>query len=567
MNLESLANELFIDLFEYFSSDHLLHAFHGLNSHFDALLLDYFRIHGLDLRSISKHAFNTICRHLSLITNQITSLCLSENVDTPGQIDEFYAYGFTLRQFIHLQSLSLYHLHSINKILLDLPYLFHISHLTFDECCYTSDKTNASNFVTIIWSLPKLTHCYIQIQFQPQIYFPIPTVVSSTIEYLSIRDIEPQFNQLTRLWENTPRLQYLSIDFHFNFSDEFQSSTTTSIITLNVSFFSIDYDILVNLFQNMPNLNRLKIDLPDMYIDGKTWEQIIETYLPKLQSFQFRMNDEFDEDKEEQIDEILNLFRTQFWLNKHQWFIRCDWNPQNNNIFLYSLPYAFDNFYFQFPILSKSTCPDDQQWSYNSVRRLTYKASLSEWSTRSHRQFTKIQELCVYLPINDYFWSIVPKFEQLKLLDILSNENYDEIQLQTLLDRTPHLSVLRLRNWSSMVPQIKNLSLSQIDLMWCNKWYNHQECIILSRLLLDIQCKVLLIDVKNRTCILELVHTMNNLRALNVRCQDDKWNNKSIDDELLQWLRENLSTSWTITRDYYPVCSIRLWIPQTLNRF
>src|ERR1700722_3644762 len=114
MNLESLANELFIDLFEFLSSDHLLHAFHGLNSRFDSLLLGHFRTHGLDFRSISKHAFNTICRHLSSISNQITSLYLSEKDDTPGQIDEFYAHGLTLRQFTHLQSLSLYRLRSQN---------------------------------------------------------------------------------------------------------------------------------------------------------------------------------------------------------------------------------------------------------------------------------------------------------------------------------------------------------------------------------------------------------------------------------------------------------------------
>jgi hypothetical protein len=547
MNLESLPNELLIDLFDYFSSDYLLHAFHDLNSRFNALLLDHFRTHGLDLRSISKHAFNTICRHLSFITNQITSLYLSEKDDTPGQMDAFYAHGFTLRRFVHLQSLSLYHFRSqnvMNKILLDLLYLSNISHLTFEECCFTSDEANASNFVTIIWNLPKLTYCYLKIQFQPQIYFPIPTVISSSIEYLSIYDIEPEFNQMIHLLEKTPHLQHISLDFHFNFSDEFQSSTITSIATLNVSFFSIEYHILANFFQNMPNLNRLKIDLPDMYIDGKTWEQIIETYLPKLESFQFRMNDELDSNQEQQIDEILNLFRTPFWLNKHQWFVRCDWNPNSDNLFFYSLPYAFENFYFQFPILSKSTCPDDddQQWSYNSVRRLAYKVSSSEWSIASYHQFTKIEELCVYLPINDYFWSIVSKLERLKVLDVLSNENH-EVQLQTLLNRASHVSVLRLRHWSSMVPEIKSHSL-------------YQECIILNRLLFDIQCKILLIDVKNRTCILELVHTMNHLQALTIRCQDDP----SIGDELFEWLRQNLPSSTMITRDYYPVCSIRLWI-------
>ncbi len=59
---------------------------------------------------------------------------------------------------------------------------------------------------------------------------------------------------------------------------------------------------------------------------------------------------------------------------------------------------------------------------------LLIKANLSEWSTLSHYQFIKIRELCVYLPINDYLWSIIPKLEQLTLLDVLSNDynqNYE----------------------------------------------------------------------------------------------------------------------------------------------
>ncbi|CAF2565363.1 unnamed protein product [Rotaria sp. Silwood2] len=431
MNFESLANELLIDLFEYLSPVHLLHAFHGLNSRFDSLLLGHFRTHGLDFRSISKHHIYTICRHLSVISSQITSLYLSEKDDRPGQIDRFYYHGFTVRQFTHLQSLSLYHLHSqdtMNKILLDLPYLSSITHLTFEECCFTYDETDALTFVIIIWSLPKLTHCYINIQFKPQICFPIP---------------------------------------------------------------------------------------------------------------------------------------------KQQLFVHWDWHSHSSNIFLYSLPYAFDNFYFQSPILSKSTCHyDNQQWSYNYVRRLTYKANLFEWSTLSHIQFNRIQELCVYLPINEYFWSIIPRLERLTILDVLSNDDIEncDIQLQTLLDRIPHVSFLRLRNWSSTISQMlsirkKILSLSQLDLMWC-KWYNHEECVILNQLLLDVQCKVLLIDVTNRACILELVNTINNLPAVNVRCQDDKSNNSSTltEDELIKWLQQYLQSSRSITRDYCPVHCIQLWI-------
>jgi hypothetical protein len=34
-----------------------------------------------------------------------------------------------------------------------------------------------------------------------------------------------------------------------------------------------------------------------------------------------------DTKKEEQIDQILDTFRSAFWLKKHQWFVRCHWNP------------------------------------------------------------------------------------------------------------------------------------------------------------------------------------------------------------------------------------------------
>lgn len=573
MNLESLANELLIDLFKYLSTADCLHAFYGLNTRFNSLILDHFRSQGLDFRSISKHDFNIICRHLSVIANQIISLYLAENHDTPGQIRLFYSYGFTLRQFSHLQSLSLYNLHCqelMNKILVDLPGLSNITHLTFEECCFSYDEANALTFVDTIWSLPKLTHCFIKVQFNPQVYFPIPTIISSTIEHLTISDIEPQYSKITHLFKTMPRLQYLSIDFHFNFSDECQSSIITSITTLNVSFFSIDYSILVNFFKSMPSLYQLKVDLPDMYIDGNTWEQIIQMYLPKLKRFQFRMNDEFDDNdtvnKEQQIDDILESFQSPFWLDKYKLSVQCDWNSYSNNIFIYSLPYAFDNFYFQSPLISKSTEHCDN--SYNYVHRLTFKTNLSEELAASHIQFNKIQELCIYLPINEYFWSVISNFERLKLLDIISNgenENYD-IQLQNLLSRAPHISILRLRNWSSTISQILpirriTILLSHLDLMWY-KWYDHEESILLSHLLLDSPFKVLLVDVTNRTCIMELVNTLTNLRALHVRCQNDTFNgdSTSMNDELLEWLQEYLPSSWTIARDYYPVRCIRFWI-------
>jgi hypothetical protein len=47
-HLESLGNELLLDLFEFFDTIQLFRAFHGLNSRFDNLLFNHFQAYRLD---------------------------------------------------------------------------------------------------------------------------------------------------------------------------------------------------------------------------------------------------------------------------------------------------------------------------------------------------------------------------------------------------------------------------------------------------------------------------------------------------------------------------------------
>ncbi len=95
MNLESLANELLLDLFEFLNDAHLLRAFHNLNLRFNNLLFDYFRTSGrLDFRSITKHDFNIVFeQYVPLIVDRITALRLSNDDETPQQIDHFLSCG------------------------------------------------------------------------------------------------------------------------------------------------------------------------------------------------------------------------------------------------------------------------------------------------------------------------------------------------------------------------------------------------------------------------------------------------------------------------------------------
>ena len=118
MNLESLTNEIILILFEYFSLFELFQYFRGLNSRFNNLLFQEFKKFQLDLRLLSKTRFDQICqKYAPSILNRIVSIHLSNDYDTPQEIQLLLSQDYKLRQFTHLESLSISNLQS--KQLLD----------------------------------------------------------------------------------------------------------------------------------------------------------------------------------------------------------------------------------------------------------------------------------------------------------------------------------------------------------------------------------------------------------------------------------------------------------------
>jgi hypothetical protein len=193
----------------------------------------------------------------------------------------------------------------------------------------------------------------------------------------------------------------------------------------------------------------------------------------------------------------------------------------------------------------------------------------------SQVRFSNIRFLSLLLPFDDQFLSVVSKLDQLVSLDVSVDSHSEDIQsqLQFLLDRAPRLQSLSFGSWllSSQVSPIENTRVLVYRLNLQNyangshlRYFNNQQCSILSRSPLGVQCETLLINVEKRTNIVDLVNTMMNLRALIVQCEDDRWNYKnsslSKQDELIQWLRHRLPFTCTITRDSYITNNIRLWI-------
>ena len=97
--LKQLTNELLLELFEYFTVDHILRAFQSLNSRFDDFLFNHLRnSRHFDLRSISTRGFNIVCQqYLPPLVDQIISLCLSNDDERPQQLELFLSHSFTFR--------------------------------------------------------------------------------------------------------------------------------------------------------------------------------------------------------------------------------------------------------------------------------------------------------------------------------------------------------------------------------------------------------------------------------------------------------------------------------------
>jgi hypothetical protein len=140
MSLKLLANESLLNFFEYFYGIDLFRVFYGLNSRFDTLLIVHFRTHSFHFKSVSKHDFYLTCRqYLPLITDWIITLHLSNNDESPYQINLFLSNGRTLQHFIHWWSLSFHYIYSnelLFKIVFQCSRLLYLTRLRFIKCLF-----------------------------------------------------------------------------------------------------------------------------------------------------------------------------------------------------------------------------------------------------------------------------------------------------------------------------------------------------------------------------------------------------------------------------------------------
>ncbi|CAF2747050.1 unnamed protein product [Rotaria sp. Silwood2] len=329
MYLEVLSNEILLDLFAYLNGTDLFHGFYGINSRFNFLLYKQFRYYRFDFESVSKRTFDLINQqHLPLIADRVIALRLS-NYETIGQCDLFVSYIPSFRQLTCLRLLTIQKLRSY-KVFIELLNKCHeldsLTCLNINHCHFSTEQANFSLIIDKIWHLPKLTDCHFHNIIRRPYYFRVPTIISPSLECVTIFHSELSSNQINRLFDYTPRLKSLSAIVRNLNSEDHITSPHSKLIQLNMYFsYHINASNITYFLQSTPNLRHLDINIRSNLINGRQWEHIIRNYLLKLKTFRLKMK-WFSRNKQiinEEAEKLLDSFRSSFWIYERQWFVRC----------------------------------------------------------------------------------------------------------------------------------------------------------------------------------------------------------------------------------------------------
>ncbi|CAF0741564.1 unnamed protein product [Adineta ricciae] len=576
MSLEQLANELLLEVFDYLDCLTIFRAFYGLNYRFNQLIILQIQKFDLDFRLVPKCSFDLFCQqHLPLLKTRIVSLHLSNEINIPELPDSFRSYGHRMNQFIILKflSISCYSINMLRRILTECHNLSYLARLHIHTTNYDSMEDHYRYLIEAIWTLPHLTHCQIDVLYSSSAWFSSMSTVSTSIQNLSTSGTSYSLTTLCNLLDHTPNLKQLEVG-HVTVTDDAPLAVTFPSLRSLRLICDTSIRSIQPFFQIIPNLCDLTVHVSNIESNGSVWEQIFVDYLKNIKTFRLVMNIQFgsyhDDFYEMKVEQLFNSFRSDFWLKKRQWFIRCDTYQINTKdiCLLYTLPYPFETFSYIGNSRSKSTSPHPFNLTdYSQVRTLEHvrnnPCTVINGFTFIPIRCDNIRHLKLKFPIDEHFDSIILTLNYLISLDVILYEDEDYHQLQRLLQRAPHLRQLKFCHPGKFSMASFNLfspSIRQLDFFQTSgfrlRYFSSTECALFVDLPLAVQCEILTMDVRNRTDIVKLINAMPNLQAMNVHCQDgitcaDR--TIKIHDDLIEWLHKHLSSdcSYTIVRQGY----------------
>ena len=575
MLFETLPIELIFEVFEYLHAVDIFRSFNDLNHQINEYLT-LFPAYRVDFHQITKTEFTKFSQqHLPLIHLQIKSLISSDDDDTPNISSFLLKNHLYYDRFQYLQYLNLHAIESSLTLVKILDQCHQLTVLTLIQCKLNPEQNQILNR---IWSLPKLHSCILDgVKLTQQPFSPL-SIVSKSMRHLLIKTIICESQDVVTIFRCTPHLRQLQIAvFSHDDHDILSPTALPKLTTLQLSFTG-SFLTLQRLFQQFPRLKSLRLKTSRLFVNGNEWKEFICDYVPLLKNFSLAMDIKLRrrETKPTSIDEFLSTFQTNFWLIDHQWFVRLDrrcWGDGLSAV-LYTLPFAFEEFRSLDDFESKFTCDNiDVFRQYDHVKHLQNNIGSTGRVLDFIDGFPNVNYLETVLPCSESFLSIIPSLNQLRFIDVaILEDKLAYQQLQTILDRSPYLELLRvseLSDWDSSLLELKNASIRRLDLfnkdsMICDWYLSHEDCIALANSSIGQQCRTLVIELQERRSILELIERIPLLQSLTCRCKGDPpypWSDKeSMPDTLLEWLHQNLPRTSVCSRRIDQPSIIHIWI-------
>ncbi|CAF4212490.1 unnamed protein product [Rotaria sp. Silwood2] len=333
----------------------------------------------INFQSIRKTHFDLVCRLIR--PEQVISLILADEKETPCQSQLFQA-RFRIETFTHLRSLQLIELTDDGQSLLSK--LHKVQSLV-------SLEINIRFDLPLIKTLPSIKTLIIN--FPSGVQFDIRRFVGSlaleyvrhlSISYCSLGAFLHFFNEMPQLKSfKTSLLLFKPIEVNiFAYIHQIQITPVDLVslsLTINAPAQELTnnhFELFLTPFQRLQQLELIiETYLDHEFFNANQWEKLIVEHLPKLMTFNFKFPASFIE------REIIDRFRSPFWLNKH-WFVAFDSYSQT----LFTVPH------FASTKTSSSITSVSSDWTtlpleqhiifYDRINQLRYELDQSEHSYR-----------------------------------------------------------------------------------------------------------------------------------------------------------------------------------------
>ena len=402
-SLLTLPVEVLFYILDRLDTRDILFSFRNVCTYFHAIASTYNR-YKIEFTSTSPVAdIRRICPMIKP-ENVISYILMSRHYksdDIKDRIQLFLSL-IDVHQFIRLRSLDLFDMgeSNFNQLMHHICCVSTVKLLSLRWIMAQSMSHNTIDLLSSIMVMPSLRRLHLS-RIHPKIY-RISTPNQCKVEELTIE--ECTYTQLCDILHHLPNLRALSTSYcNMDETDQIGFSTSFQLLTsLTLRSPAMQIDQLESLLSFTPSLIYLHIVSHSSTFSFlqrvSQWEQFIRQKLPLLEEFKcYAYTGEYHYENVQDIELIINAFRTSFWLKEKRWYITCKYinTDTRTGIMLYS------------SIASSTDFPDNLSpgilsYSTSTTKNDDIANMISTWNARLNLSAMNdaifLHKVCSYVP-------------------------------------------------------------------------------------------------------------------------------------------------------------------------